>query len=60
MSDDLLAELTLIDMSRAQRQAWAERWPRILLDAGEFSIAEKIRTELSDAGKAVWLNREAA
>lgn len=60
MSDEHLSEITLIDLSRAQRQAWAERWPAILLDAGEFSFAEKIRTELSDAGKAVWLNREAA
>lgn len=60
MSDEHLSEITLIDLSRAQRLALAERWPRILLDAGEFNLAGAFRTELSDASKAVWLNREAA
>lgn len=54
MSDDLLAELTLIDLSRAQRQAFAERWPAILVNAGEPDLAEEIRAELSFAEK---LNR---
>lgn len=39
---DLIAEQTLVDLSRVQR-ASLERWFGILLMAGETAIAEEIR-----------------
>jgi hypothetical protein len=41
MSDDLLSELTLIDLSRVQREA-LDRWVPILLAAGETEVAEEV------------------
>lgn len=50
MSDDLLSELTLIDLSRVQRAA-LERWVPILLTAGATDLAEEIRHELNATGQ---------
>lgn len=46
MSDLDISELTLIDLSRVQREA-LERWVPILLNAGETDLAEEIRHELT-------------
>ena len=46
MSDEHLAELQLIDWSRAQREA-LERWMRICIDCSEIEVAEEIRAELT-------------
>lgn len=43
---DLIAEQTLIDLSRVQREA-LERWMVICIDAGEVNVAEEIRQELT-------------
>jgi hypothetical protein len=47
MPRDLAEEITLLDLSRAQRQALAARWPLILTNAGEAALAEEIRRELT-------------
>lgn len=49
MSDDLLSELTLIDMSRAQRMAWDRL---LLLTAGIDSDEAKRIASLADADRA--------
>lgn len=46
MSDEYLAEITLIDLSRCQRES-LERWFSILLTAGEADLAEEVRQELT-------------
>jgi hypothetical protein len=46
MSDLDIAELTLIDLSRVQREA-LERWMQICIDCSEIEIAEELRAELS-------------
>ncbi len=46
MSDLDISELTLIDLSRVQREA-LERWVPILLNAGQVDLAEEIRQELT-------------
>jgi hypothetical protein len=58
MSDDLLSELTLIDMSRAQRMAWDRL---LLLTAGiDADEAERI-ARLADTDRAeVNMEREIA
>jgi hypothetical protein len=49
MGRDLMEEQTLLDLSRAQREALACRWPLILVEATRRSdLAEKIRHELSE------------
>ncbi len=53
MSDLDIAELTLLDLSYAQRMAFAERWPRILLAAGKPELAEEIRAELSASDEPI-------
>jgi len=47
MGRDYLEEQTLLDLSRAQRLALAERWPLILTLAGETELAKAIRAELT-------------
>jgi hypothetical protein len=46
VSDDHLAELQLIDWSRAQREA-LERWMQICIDCSEIEVAEELRAELN-------------
>lgn len=48
MSDDHIAELQLIDFSRAQREALT-RWMRICVTAGEAVVAEEIRAAIDAA-----------
>lgn len=48
MGRDLAEEQTLLDLSRAQREALAQRWPLILIEATrQAALAEEIRHELT-------------
>lgn len=48
MPRDLAEEQTLLDLSRAQREALAQRWPLILIEATrQAALAEEIRHELT-------------
>lgn len=46
MPRDHLAEIALLDLSRAQREA-LERWMRICSDIGEASVAEDCRRAIA-------------
>lgn len=49
MGRDLAEEQTLLDLSRAQREALACRWPLILVEATrQAALAEEIRHELQE------------
>lgn len=47
MGRDQIEEQTLIDLSQAQREALACRWPLILANAGLHELAEEFRRDLT-------------
>lgn len=48
MGRDLIEEQTLLELSRAQREALACRWPLILIEATrQADLAQQIRHELT-------------
>ncbi|WP_301011791.1 hypothetical protein [Mesorhizobium sp.] len=48
MGRDLIEEQTLLELSRAQREALACRWPLILVEATRrVDLAQQIRHELT-------------
>lgn len=59
MGIDHIEERVLLDLSRVQRMALAERWPLILLAAGEPELAEEIRAELCAADHIEFVMRAA-